>query len=109
MRGLSKSDPEPKPSRIQVRMVWRLVLCLAGHLALLFFLAIYLVWSLNSVRLYTPIAHAEEVELESLNIVPALLGAMDAQRRAYQKSGDPQRPGPLLRNARARWKAISTR
>lgn len=71
-------------------MVWRLVLCLAGHLALLFFLAIYLVWSLNSVRLYAPIVHAEEVELESLNIVPALLGAMDAQRRAYQQSGDPQ-------------------
>jgi len=71
-------------------MVWRLVLCLAGHLALLFFLALYLIWSLNSVRLYAPVVHAEEVELESLNLVPALLGAMDAQRRAYQKSGDPE-------------------
>ena len=71
-------------------MVWRLVLCLAGHLALLFFLAIYLIWSLNSVRLYAPVLHAEEVELESLNIVPALLGAMDAQRRAFQQSGDQQ-------------------
>ena len=69
-------------------MVWRLVLCLAGHLMLLFFLAVYLVTSLNSVRLYTPVAHAEEVELESLDIVPALLGAMDAQRRAFEKSGD---------------------
>ena len=71
-------------------MVWRLVFCLAGHLALLFFLAIYLVWSLNSVRLYAPVVHAEEVELESLNIIPALLGAMDAQRRAFEQSGDPQ-------------------
>ena len=71
-------------------MVWRLVLCLFGHLALLFFLAIYLVSSLNQVRLYTPVAHAEEMELESLNIVPALLGAMDAQRRVFEKSGDPR-------------------
>ncbi len=71
-------------------MVWRLVLCLFGHLALLFFLAIYLASSLNSVRLYTPVAHAEELELESLNTLPALLGAMDAERRAFQKSGDPR-------------------
>jgi signal transduction histidine kinase/ActR/RegA family two-component response regulator len=71
-------------------MAWRLVLCLFGHLALLFFLAIYLVSSLNSVRLYTPLAHAEELELESLNTLPALLGAMDAERRAFQKSGDPR-------------------
>jgi signal transduction histidine kinase/ActR/RegA family two-component response regulator len=71
-------------------MVWRLVLCLFGHLTLLFFLAEFLVWSLNSVRLYTPVAHAEEVQLESLTIVPALLGAMDAERSAYQKSGDPR-------------------
>jgi signal transduction histidine kinase/ActR/RegA family two-component response regulator len=72
-----------------VRMVWRLVLCLFGHLALLFFLAIYLVTSLNQVRLYTPIAHAEELEVESLNTIPALLSAMDAQRREYQKSANP--------------------
>ncbi len=70
-------------------MVWRLVLCLFGHLALLFFLAIYLVTSLNQVRLYTPIAHAEELEVESLNTIPALLSAMDAQRREYQKSANP--------------------
>jgi len=70
-------------------MAWRLVLCLAGYFALLFFLAIYLVATLNSVRLYTPLAHAEELELESLNILPALLGAMDADRRTFQKSGDP--------------------
>ena len=71
-------------------MVWRLVLCLLGHLTLLLFLAIYLVSSLNSVRLYAPIAHAEEIELESLNTLPALLGAMDAERRAFQKTGDPR-------------------
>jgi signal transduction histidine kinase/ActR/RegA family two-component response regulator len=71
-------------------MVWRLVLCLFFHLALLFFLAIYLVSSLNQVRLYTPIAHAGELELESLDTIPALLGAMDAQRRAYEKSSDPR-------------------
>jgi signal transduction histidine kinase/ActR/RegA family two-component response regulator len=87
---LSKSDSPAPASKIHVRMVWRLVICLFGHLALLFFLAIYLVSSLNQVRLYTPIAHAEEMELESLNIVPALLGAMDAQRRVFEKSGDPR-------------------
>jgi signal transduction histidine kinase/ActR/RegA family two-component response regulator len=69
-------------------MAWRLVLCLFGHLTLLFILAIYLASSLNSVRLYTPLANAEEAELESLHTVPALLGAMDAERRAFQKSGD---------------------
>ena len=71
-------------------MVWRLVLCLLGHLTLLLFLAIYLVSSLNSVRLYTPLAHAEEIESESLNTLPALLGAMDAERRAFQKTADPR-------------------
>jgi signal transduction histidine kinase/ActR/RegA family two-component response regulator len=69
-------------------MAWRLVLCLFGHLTLLFILAIYLSSSLNSVRLYTPLAHAEELQLESLDTLPALLGAMDAERRAFQKSGD---------------------
>jgi len=71
-------------------MVWRLVLCLFGHLTLLLFLAIYLVSSLNSVRLYAPVAHAGEIELESLQTLPALLGAMDAEWRAFQKSGDPR-------------------
>ncbi len=71
-------------------MAWRLVLCLFGHLSLLVFLAVYLVTSLNSVRLYTPLANAEEIQMESLDIVPALLGAMDAERRAFQKSGDPR-------------------
>ncbi len=71
-------------------MAWRLVLCLFGHLTLLFFLAVYLVLSLNSVRLFTPVAHAEEMQLESLDTIPALLGAMDAQRRAFQASGDPR-------------------
>ncbi len=70
-------------------MAWRLVLCLFGHLMLLFFLAVYLVSSLNSVRLYTPMALAEETQLESLATLPALLGAMDAQRRVYQRDGDP--------------------
>jgi signal transduction histidine kinase/ActR/RegA family two-component response regulator len=71
-------------------MVWRLVLSLFGHLTLLFILAIYLASSLNSVRLYTPLAHAEELELESLDLLPALIGAMDTERRAFQKSGDPR-------------------
>ena len=70
-------------------MAWRLVLCLFGHLTLLFILAIYLASSLNSVRLYTPLANAEEAQLESLHTVPALLGAMDAERRDFAKSGDP--------------------
>lgn len=71
-----------------MRMAWRLVLCLFCHLTLLFGLAIYLDFSLNSVRLYTPIAHAEERERESLDTIPALLGAMDAERHSFQKNGD---------------------
>jgi signal transduction histidine kinase/ActR/RegA family two-component response regulator len=71
-------------------MAWRLMLCLLGHLTLLLFLAIYLASSLNSVRLYTPVAHAEEIQIESLNTIPALLGAMDAERRIFQRSGDPR-------------------
>lgn len=70
-------------------MVWRLVFSLLVQLTLLLSLAFYLVLSLNSVRRYAPMASTEEVQMESLNIVPALLGAMDAERRAYQKSGDP--------------------
>jgi signal transduction histidine kinase/ActR/RegA family two-component response regulator len=65
------------------------MLCLFGHLALLFFLAVYLVTSLNRVQLYTPEARADEVQLESVKAVPALLAAMDTQRLAYAKSGDP--------------------
>jgi signal transduction histidine kinase/CheY-like chemotaxis protein len=71
-------------------MVWRLVLSLFLHLTLLFLLAIYLVWSLNSVRLYTPVINAEENVLVSLNTLPALLDSMDTVRRAWQKTGDPQ-------------------
>jgi signal transduction histidine kinase/ActR/RegA family two-component response regulator len=76
--------------KIRVRLVWRLVLGLALHLALLFVLAFYLILALNSVRRYAPIAGTEETQIESLNTLPALLGAMDTERRAYQKSGDPR-------------------
>jgi signal transduction histidine kinase/ActR/RegA family two-component response regulator len=71
-------------------MAWRLMLCLLGYFALLLFLAIYLEWSVNSVPLYTPLARAEEIEMASLNTIPALLGAMDAERRAFEESGDPR-------------------
>ncbi len=71
-------------------MAWRLVLCLAGYFSVLIFLAIYVIASLNSVRLYTPVAHADELQIESLDIVPALLGAMDAERRAFLKNADPR-------------------
>jgi two-component system CheB/CheR fusion protein len=70
-------------------MVWRLVFCLLGQLALLLFLASYLVLSLNSVRHYAPLANTQEIHLESIDIIPALLGAMDAERHAYQKDGNP--------------------
>ncbi len=70
-------------------MAWRLMLSLFGHLFLLFCLAIYLVASLNQVQLYTPEARADEVQLESVKAVPALLAAMNTQRLAYQKNGDP--------------------
>lgn len=69
-------------------MVWRLVLSLFLHLTLLLFLAIYLELALNSVRTYSAIINRQEVELESLNTIPALLGAMDTQWRAWQKNGD---------------------
>jgi signal transduction histidine kinase/ActR/RegA family two-component response regulator len=81
-------------------MAWRLMLCLLGHLALLFFLAVYLVASLNQVQLYTPEARADEVQLESVKAVPALLAAMNTQRLAYQKDGDP-RDLALYQQARA--------
>jgi len=71
-------------------MAWRLMLCLLGHLTLLFILAIYLESSLNKVRLYTPLANAEKFELDSLSTIPELLGAMDAERRDFGKSGDPR-------------------
>src|SRR5271163_2431872 len=81
-------------------MAWRLMLCLFGHLALLFFLALYLVASLNRVRLYTPEARAAEVQLESVKAVPALLAAMNTQRLAYQKDSDPHELA-LYQQARA--------
>jgi signal transduction histidine kinase/ActR/RegA family two-component response regulator/HAMP domain-containing protein len=55
---------------------------------LLLILAIYLAQSLESVRQYTPIANAEELQMESVNAIPALLDAMDAERHAWQKTGD---------------------
>jgi PAS domain S-box-containing protein len=73
-----------------MRLVWRLVLCLFGHLTLLLVLAIYLELSLNSVRRYTPVAAAAETQLESLGAIPAWLGAMDAERHAYQQEHDPR-------------------
>jgi hypothetical protein len=65
-------------SKIRVRLVWRLVLCLFGHLTLLLILAIYLELSLDKVRHYTPLMQSQEVQLESLNTAPALLAAMAA-------------------------------
>ncbi len=82
-------------------MAWRLMLCLLGHLALLLFLAVYLVLSLNSVRLYTPAAKVEESELESLSTSPALLGAMDAERRAYLRTNDARDLALYLRTRQA--------
>jgi len=75
-------------SKIRVRLLWRLVLCLSGHLTLLLILAIYLELSLNSMEQYTPVAYSEETHWESLNTIPVLLGAMDAERRAFRKEGD---------------------
>jgi signal transduction histidine kinase/ActR/RegA family two-component response regulator len=79
--------PVSPNSKIRVRLVWRLVLCLFGHLTLLLVLAIYLELSLNSVQKYTPVANAEEVQMESLDTVPTLLETMDADRRALQHGG----------------------
>lgn len=76
-------------SKIRVRLVWRLVLCLFGHLTLLLILAIYLELSLNSVRRYTPVVQALEVQLESLDTAPALLAAMGAERHDYETTADP--------------------
>jgi len=73
---------------MKVRLVWRLGLCLLVQLALLLFLAFYLGLSLRSVHRYAPLANTEETQLESLNTIPAFLGAMDAERRTYQKSGN---------------------
>ena len=88
--GLSDLDDNSQPGPTKVRMAWRLVLYLFTHLVLLLFLAVYLIYSLNSVRLYTPLAHAEELQIESLNIIPSLLAAMDAERRVLEKSNDPR-------------------
>jgi len=71
-------------------MVWRLVLSLALYLILLLFLAIFLELALNSVRSYAPVANPEEIKLESLNTLPAILAAMDTEWRAWQRTGDPQ-------------------
>jgi signal transduction histidine kinase/ActR/RegA family two-component response regulator len=76
-------------SKIRVRLVWRLVLCLFGHLTLLLILAIYLELSLNSVRRYTPVVQSLEVQLESLDTAPALLAAMAAERHDYETSANP--------------------
>src|SRR6201996_6183939 len=100
MARLTEPENPARPNRIQFRMAWRLMLCLFGHLALLFFLALYLVASLNQVQLYTPEARADEVQLESVKAVPALLVALNTQRLAYQKDGDP-RDLALYQQARA--------
>lgn len=71
------------------------------HLALLIVLAVYLVLSLNSVRRYAPIASTEEIQIESLNTLPALLGSMDIARRAYQKDNDPRDLALYSQNRRA--------
>ncbi|HUB67725.1 MAG TPA: ATP-binding protein [Candidatus Methylacidiphilales bacterium] len=89
MRCLSQpTDARKETPRIKVRLVWRLVLGLLVHLALLLVLAIYLVISLNSVVSYTPIVRAAGTEMASLNTLPALLRAMDAERRSYQRATD---------------------
>ena len=98
MLPLSRLSKSP---RIKVRMVWRLVLGLFLHLTLLLFLAIYLELSLNSVRRYTPVANAEEIQLESLDVLPPLLGAMDAERQVRQKNGKPQDPVTYTQTRRA--------
>ena len=77
------------PSKIRVRLVWRLVLCLFGHLTLLLILAIYLELSLNSVRSYLPLARAEQEQRQSVETAPALLRAMDAERRENEVRADP--------------------
>ena len=77
-------------SKIRVRLVWRLVLCLFGHLTLLLILAIYLELSLNSVRSYTPVARAGDMQLASLDTIPAQLDTLDAERHNFQANADPQ-------------------
>ena len=77
------------PSKIRVRLVWRLVLCLFGHLTLLLILAIYLELSLNSVRSYLPLARAEQEQRQSVETAPALLRALDAERREAEAHPDP--------------------
>jgi signal transduction histidine kinase/ActR/RegA family two-component response regulator len=71
-----------------VRLVWRLGFCLFGHLTLLLILAVYLSISAKSVQQYTGIANAEENQMESVDTVPALLGAMDAECHAWMRDGD---------------------
>jgi signal transduction histidine kinase/ActR/RegA family two-component response regulator len=76
-------------SKIRVRLVWRLLLCLFAHLTLLLVLAIYLEFSLTSAQSFTPVANAEEVQMESLDTVPTLLEAMDTDRRALESQPAP--------------------
>jgi signal transduction histidine kinase/ActR/RegA family two-component response regulator len=76
-------------SKIRVRLVWRLLLCLLGHLTLLLILAIYLELSLRSVQHYAPEADAAEAQLESLDTIPVLLAAMDTARHAPAAPGYP--------------------
>ena len=86
-------------SKVRVRLVWRLVLCLFGHLTLLLVLAIYLELSLNSVRSFTPAMRAEQVQLASLGTVSSLLAAMDADRHAYQAGADSTLPPVYAKEA----------
>ena len=95
MTCLIEPEHPEQHSRIQFRMAWRLMLCLFGHLALLFFLALYLVASLNQVQLYTPEARADEVQLESVKAVPALLAAMNTQRARLPEERRPARTRAL--------------
>ncbi len=59
---------------------------------------IYLVWSLNSVRLFTPVINAQQIELTSLNTIPALLDAMDTERARLAKKRRPTGPCALCPN-----------
>jgi signal transduction histidine kinase/ActR/RegA family two-component response regulator len=86
-------------SKIRVRLVWRLVLFACGHLTLLLAFAIYLEFSLISVQQYAPLADAEEVQLESLDVIPTLLGSMNLDRLASGRNVDP-RYAEALRQSR---------
>jgi hypothetical protein len=72
-------------SKIRVRLVWRLVLCLFGHLTLLLILAIYLERSLDSVRSYTPVVRTGDMQLASVDTIP------DQRRPADRRALSPDR------------------